>query len=369
MAERNYGIDFLRIISTFMVINLHVLLFGGILDNIIPLSINYEIAWFIEIACLCAVNCYALISGYVGFESSFHPKNLINLWFITFFYQTTIAVFFYILSPNNYTFTDVIKFFFPVLSPIYWYFIAYFGAFFFFPIWNYLIDTLSFKKATCLILSILILFSILPTACRNDPFFTNEGYSFLWLSLLYIIGAYIKKYISHISLYKAFLLYLINIFLTWFSKLFIQLIGRYILGTTQDGAVLTKYTSPTILFSGIALLLLFSKLSIPDKMHSMIKTFSSMSFGIFIIHVHPLIHLNVLKDQFIHYVDYNPINFLVSIILTSLLIYFFCSIIEYIRILIFKYLHINQISQSIEKYLMILFAKIFGWIQFKIIHH
>ena len=69
--ERNYGIDLLRIVSMLMVVVLHVLGQGGVLKTSTPLSIGYSVAWILEIAAYCAVNCYALISGYVGVNSKF----------------------------------------------------------------------------------------------------------------------------------------------------------------------------------------------------------------------------------------------------------------------------------------------------------
>ena len=79
-TTRNMGIDLLRIVSMFLVVFLHVLGRGGVLESAPILSVNYEIAWFIEIAAYCAVNCYALISGYVGIRGHYRYSNLLLLW-------------------------------------------------------------------------------------------------------------------------------------------------------------------------------------------------------------------------------------------------------------------------------------------------
>ena len=67
MEERNYGIDLLRIVSMMMVVLLHVLGQGGILDGSDPLTVKSETAWLLEIGAYSAVNIYAMISGYVGY--------------------------------------------------------------------------------------------------------------------------------------------------------------------------------------------------------------------------------------------------------------------------------------------------------------
>ena len=75
--ERNYGIDVLRMVSMFMVVVLHVLGRGGVLQATKDLSLNYWVSWSLEIAALCAVNCYAIISGYVGYGRKTKYSNLI----------------------------------------------------------------------------------------------------------------------------------------------------------------------------------------------------------------------------------------------------------------------------------------------------
>ena len=73
-TKRNIGIDLLKIVSMLMIVTLHMLGHGGVLDNMPPMSRCYQVAWLIEIACYGAVNCYALASGFltVTFASSWN---------------------------------------------------------------------------------------------------------------------------------------------------------------------------------------------------------------------------------------------------------------------------------------------------------
>ena len=68
--EKNMGIELLRIISMFMVIFLHILNFGINYQGLESFSANWYISWFLEGFCYCAVNIYAMISGYVMLNSS-----------------------------------------------------------------------------------------------------------------------------------------------------------------------------------------------------------------------------------------------------------------------------------------------------------
>ena len=71
MERRNYGIDLLRMLAMWMVIILHILNKGGVLSAAAPLSAGYEAAKLLEAGAYCAVNCYGLISGYVGVQHRF----------------------------------------------------------------------------------------------------------------------------------------------------------------------------------------------------------------------------------------------------------------------------------------------------------
>lgn len=95
LSDKKYyiGLDLLKIIAMFMIITLHTLGHGGIVWNKNLEGINYDIAWLLEIMSFCAVNCYAMISGYVGINSRIRYYKLIYflvtscfLWFIHYIF-------------------------------------------------------------------------------------------------------------------------------------------------------------------------------------------------------------------------------------------------------------------------------------------
>ena len=101
MEKRNYNIDLFRIIAAFFVTVLHVLGQGGILESTSPSEINYWIAWFLEICAYGAVNCFALISGYVMVNKTIKTKNIIGLWFQVLFYSLLFTSLFFVFSFYN----------------------------------------------------------------------------------------------------------------------------------------------------------------------------------------------------------------------------------------------------------------------------
>ena len=65
--ERNYGIDLMRIVSMVYVLVLHTLGQGGMISSAVTGSKQEMIIWALEIWAFCAVDIFALISGYVGY--------------------------------------------------------------------------------------------------------------------------------------------------------------------------------------------------------------------------------------------------------------------------------------------------------------
>lgn len=114
--KRAYNIDLLRIIATMFVIILHVLGQGGILKNTSPDSITYYFAWFLEISALCAVNCFALISGFIMVNKSIRIKNVMNLWFQVVFYSLLLTFIFFVAVPETRSIKGLIYAFFLFLQ-------------------------------------------------------------------------------------------------------------------------------------------------------------------------------------------------------------------------------------------------------------
>ena len=136
MTKREYNVDLFRIIASILVIFLHVLGQGGILAHSSGDFIKNGAAWLLEIAAYCAVNCFALISGYVMCTRSVKVKSIIALWFQVIFYSLTISSLFFIFLPESRTIKNLVIALFPIIGRQWWYVSAYFAMFFFIPFLN-----------------------------------------------------------------------------------------------------------------------------------------------------------------------------------------------------------------------------------------
>ena len=340
---RNYGVDFLRIISMIFVVMLHVLKRGGILGSLPVLSVKYEIAWFMEIACYCAINCYALISGYVGVNSKFKYTNIVNLWLQVIFYSVGFALIAMPILPQKVLLSNVIEGFMPVSNNSYWYFTAYFCIFFFMPIFNKLLSILNKKQMVATGITIVLLFSVLPTFAKTDIFCLNSGYSAIWLALLYILGGIIRKtdILCKIKPLASFGIYLLCVLITWTEKLVIDCIGW---GRVHG----LQYISPTILFSAIMLLNAFSQLKIKKIPAKIISLLAPHTFGVYLAHVQRQVWSFLMVDAFVGITQCNVFLMVLLIFIAVLGIYLIATAIDAVRALLFRLLHIKRLLGFIE---------------------
>ena len=354
--QRNYGIDLLRILSMFLVVVLHTLGHGGVLQNCISYSLNYYTAWFLETAAYCAVDVFAMITGYVMINTKFSSFKIIPLWLTVFFYSLIIPILFKIVPSlsllHEVTFSELIKgIFFPVLSIQYWYFTSYFGMYFFIPFINKLLQSLGKKEHRNLCITIIVIFSILPvvTLKRVDLFYTGFGFSTLWLICLYIFGAYFKMYPVQISKKKCFALYFGSIFFAWFAKLMSHVLLKIIFSKDAELDLFIDYTSIFIISSGVALLLLFSQIKIEIKfLQKIIITASSLSFSVYLIHEHPFIRSLVINNRFSLLANSSAYILPLQVLFYALCIFLSCLLIDIVRYMVFKILRINRIPKLLQ---------------------
>ena len=72
--SRNYGVDLLRIVSMLGVVTLHILGHGGLLDNA-GSFFEFSALYFLQTLVQPAVDCFILISGYVGYKKGrYYPR-------------------------------------------------------------------------------------------------------------------------------------------------------------------------------------------------------------------------------------------------------------------------------------------------------
>ena len=357
--ERNYGIDLLRIISMFFIVILHCLGQGGILKNTIPNSTQYKFAWLMEIFAYCAVNIFALISGYVSYsnkEKRTKYSNYINIWLQVVFYGLLITGIFNFIKPELIHIKDYILVLFPVSNGLYWYVTAYTGLFVLMPFLNKGIRNCSDRTLKKLFIVIIIAFSIFDTITKR--FVLSGGYSFIWIVLLYILGAIIKKCEigKNVKCYHALFGICILCLITYIYKIYGWQITKLNVKITND--ILVSYTSPTILGISILYIIGFSKINFTNIFKKVIKFAAPSTFAVYLLNNHRHIWEYVLKNLFVKISNQSILKIFVYTVGFSILFVIGSILIDKVRVLLFKVCKVSFIIDKIEEILNKIITKI-----------
>lgn len=346
-----------------MIVVIHILGKSGVLNNETSFlsSILDNSIYIIVLSC---INCYGLISGYVGYrEEEINHKfsSFFYLWIQVVFYGITIILILMLTGLAEIGINDFIEVLLPITRNQYWYFTAYFGVFIFSPYINKLVSVLKKEDALKCIILFGIVFSIYATFANNiggDPFLLNEGYSSLWLIILYFVGALIKKndWDKIFKSTKILMIVLSGCFLfslVW--RFCFGFISKIIIGSIWGEKMFMSYMSPTTVLISICLFIFFARLKLSSIIvKKLIKIFSSATFGVYLIHMQPLLVEVYLKDKFLWIANFKNIVPPLLVLTISIIILFLCLFIDICRGKIFTLLRIQnrlkKIESNIRKY-------------------
>lgn len=356
--SRNYGIDLARLFCMFLVVMCHILETGGVLEA--SVGRKSTVSWLLHVLPYCAVDCYALISGYVSFSEKEKPLRLnkyINLWLQVAFYSFFITFGAYFLKPEAIGIKGLVMSLFPVSTYQYWYFSAYTVVFLFSPWLNNFVRKSEKDSLSKFILVAFILFSVLNIFSVNlgfyDPFRLEDGFSAIWLVFLYIVGSWLKKsnFLAEIKSKLKLLILVTLILLLWLFKVLFP--------NSSVAKSFLNYTSPFVLIMSVLMLLLFSEIKIKGVAKKLIMILSPAAFGVYLIHFQPLIKAHFLSNGFVWVTRYPTWLFPFVLIGCAFAVYIVCLIIELIRIQVFKLVRVDWLVNACVKKLKRLFSKIF----------
>lgn len=291
--NRDASIELLRVIAMMMVIVLHYLSKGNLLDLASTSMQSAGIGlWIVEALCIVSVNAYVLISGYYLVNKDFKLSKLAVLVCQVFFYSVVIAivaVLVGIVPLSEYTNLYNIQFLFlPVLSGHYWFATAYIIMYIFSPILAYAAKTMTRRQLALTIWLMLIPLSfantILPYGMPHD----DLGNSFVWFLCLFMIAAYIRMYGLKIignKVSSAFI-YIFSavaiIFARYcFIKIYTKVPSEHLLGLA------TNYNFVFVLTGALGLFGIFRNIKLKDNIISrFIVRIAPYTFGVYLLHEH-----------------------------------------------------------------------------------
>lgn len=364
IKSRSSGADLLRIVCMLMILTSHFFVHGGVLGTLKPEDVNFHICWFIEALCYVMVNCFVLITGYFQSASKFKLKKLLLLW-------GQIAV----ISGGAYlilSFIGTIEFgwdaFFaaatPVTSSRYWFATAYVILYMISPLLNFAIERTDKRQH---FIGCAVLFGIF-VFLRNFTYwkdFANlhGGYSYTSFIVLYVIGAYLRKY--KVKFKHPLRWYFLLSSVTALSRIILTAFYYKFGFDSVYLKALMQYNSVTVVLASIFLFDFFIHLNIESRILSrVIKFFAPLTFGVYLIH-------EQIEIKEIIWKIINPSVFARSpvlypyLILTVLCLFLICALCDYLRHSISVALKIPKLIEKISSFLSHAGLRIVGFLMNK----
>lgn len=222
----------------------------------------------------------------------------------------------------------------PVLTKKYWFVNVYLGLYMISPFLNKLLKELTKCQMKTLLVTLLVLFSIkntiLPSTWCLD---SSGGYGIIWFTTLYIIAGIIRLY--NFRKKSAFCLCI------YFGNVLIIYFGNYVLENTIGVMYAQKfygYNSIFVLIAAVALFMYMLNVDIKNsRIIKSVNVIAKSAFSVYIIHysINDILWTKLLK---LRGETLNSVYGVLQVVIAIILVYFICTIIDFIRRIVIDYL-------------------------------
>lgn len=109
------------------------------------------------------------------------------------------------------------------------------------------------------------------------------------------------------------------------------------------------YTSPSSVIISICFINIFNNLEINNSfLIKIISFFAPLTFGVYLIHNHLLIRNHIVRKYFLWLLNYNSYKLISLEVIISFIIFLICSLIDYLRYILFKLFRIRELCIKVE---------------------
>ena len=314
------------------------------LTNLSQIEIgNYSLIQLLAYLTSISVNCFVLISGYFSISSKrVNYDRIIKIWLQTFFYSFIIYLLLSSCGIIPFKIVHFLKTIIPVTTLQYWFITCYIPLMLISPFISKMIVSNS-KKSNTKLLLILSFFTLTFLTINNTVFplgkINTGGNNLIWFIYLFIVGGYIREYEPFIKKTKL-LSYLFVILLLLFSIK--RTVGHLTTGAETFFAI--HNNGITFIFSLLSFLIIKNiKLNTNNVINKTLIKIAPYTFGVYLIHDNFFIR-DILwyRNLFQFENHFNTYYFVPYLLAISILIFSICVVIDKMRSLLFKALHVDK---------------------------
>lgn len=282
--KRQSNFELLRIVSMLMIIGHHLASHGGLSFDSQHITANRLWTQFLMYGGHIGLDAFVLISGYFMVEEkSFKLTKIVRMWLMMLTYS--IVIYYITKSVNETVYHKELRdfVFLPINNEFWGFASAYFVLMIFAPFINVLLNKISKNAYRVMLVTILILWSIVPTVSK----YSFGGNYFTWLAALYSIAGYIKLYPEDFSRGKSF--YRKWMFILWglsfLSAVVLDLLGFKFAKCAEYATHFSGMQHINIVLTAVCMFLTFMEVSVGKNGYSKaVNLVASTTFAVYLIH-------------------------------------------------------------------------------------
>lgn len=327
--NRDSNVELLRVVLMFLIVMGHFSQFGYFEDKPVSMnSLNLESIFFIQIRQFARPACatFGIISGYYQI-GGYSLNKLYPIIVKTELYSIVFMLITYTFNLAPLSLSECALGFVPIIFGN-WYIVTYIILFPLIPYANKLIHELSQQQFKKFIITIAIIFCIIPTFTLNVSFSSRFGTIGI-LMFTYFIGAYIRLH----GYPRTRIFWNVMTVVGFVTMIIINLSILAVGYTIKSDRIISNSmrlsecnTIPAMIFS-IGIFVTFLELKVHgDKISKLINIIGKSTFGVYLIHINSAARLWVYCKPF-YYFNSNSMPYL-GAFLQIIIVFAFCSIID-----------------------------------------
>lgn len=335
-TDRIIGVDIAKIVAMLLVVAVHVNGHGLPYAGDEPPSTAYlMLRSFLGSIFGSCIDIFAIASGYVGIVSSFKLSRIVRLWIQVVFTGLAVLVCLDFFAGIKVQPIDYLKACVPIARGQYWYMTAYFMLCFVMPILNAGIKVLSEKELRYVVLLLLGVICGESFLCSVGALGVEGGYSFEWIAVLYVVGAYVRLY-NPLDRSRVLLIGCIcacAMIGGWVPMLLQKVSAMHLPRLFEFGG----YTSPFTVMIALSIFALCLKVRMAsERVRRAVVLLSSTTLGVYLIHVQPVFFSEVFGKNLRNLTVSEVGSYLYLLIISTAVIYIACTVLDFLRILLFR---------------------------------
>lgn len=335
-TSRESNIELYRILVMLLIIVHHYVVNSGLLNkmSLEPLAFNSLYLYILGMWGKTGINCFVLITGYFMCCRKTTLRKFLKLLLEIEFYNVIIHLVFTIAGYQPFSFIGTALAFFPIKGISTDFASCYIVFYLFIPFLNLLLDSIDKRKLKLLIVLCLFTFSFLKVC----PFYKVDINYVLWFCVLYLMGAYIRKYPwrNNENTNHWIKLLILSVFLSISSVIVLLWLQTKEVPFKDMFFFVSDSNAPLAIFTAICMFMLFKSIRIPRN--RIINVLGGGTFGVLLIHANcPAMRNWLWHDVFCNTDYYGTDAIYLHAFIVPTIVFIICSFIEYAR------------SKSIEK--------------------